>query len=84
MNMVVGISNLVTKALRLASDVGSVKAFHLIPKVCSGVKVRAQCRPIDLFHTNLGKPVLMELIFCAAALSFLKMFWSLSTREDKY
>ena len=32
--------------------------FQLIPKVYDAVKVRALCRPVKFFHTDLDKPFL--------------------------
>ncbi|MCI4391931.1 hypothetical protein PGIGA_G00140000 [Pangasianodon gigas] len=32
--------------------------FQFIPKVFSGVEVRALCRPLKFFHNNLGEPCL--------------------------
>ena len=40
---------------------GSELAFQFIPKVFDGVEVRALCRPVKLFHTDLNKPFLYGL-----------------------
>ena len=37
---------------------GSQSAFQFIPKVFDGVEVRALCKPVKLFHTDLDKPFL--------------------------
>ena len=37
---------------------GSQSVFQFIPKVFDGVEVRALCRPVKLFHTDLNKPFL--------------------------
>ena len=37
---------------------GSQSAFQFIPKSFDGVEVRALCRPVKFFHTNLNKPFL--------------------------
>jgi hypothetical protein len=37
---------------------GSQSAFQIIPKVFIGVEVRALCRPVKFFHTDLDKPFL--------------------------
>ena len=33
-------------------------AFKFIPKVFDGVEVRALCKPVKFFHTDLDKPFL--------------------------
>lgn len=65
----------ITKALSLATAVGSVKAFHLIPKMFTGVEVRAQCRPIELFHTNFGKLCLYEAHFVYSCTVIFEHVW---------
>ena len=37
---------------------GSQSAFQFIQKVFDGVEVRALCRPVKFFHTDLNKPFL--------------------------
>ena len=37
---------------------GSQSTFLFIPKVFNGVDVRALCRPVKFFHTDLDKPFL--------------------------
>ena len=37
---------------------GSQSAFQFIPKVFNEVEVRALCRPVKFFHTDLDKPFL--------------------------
>ena len=37
---------------------GSQSAFQFIPNVFDGVEVRALCRPVKFFHTDLNKPFL--------------------------
>jgi hypothetical protein len=37
---------------------GSQSAFQFIPKLMDAVEVRALCRPVKFFHTNLDKPFL--------------------------
>ena len=48
--------------VRSVTDVGRLglaqSAFQFIPKVFDGVEVRALCRPVKFFHTDLNKPVL--------------------------
>ena len=46
---------------------GSQSAFQFIPKVFNGVKVRALCRPIKLFHTDLNN--LISVHFTITALT---------------
>jgi hypothetical protein len=49
---------------------GSQSGFQFIPKVFDGVEVRALCRPVKFFHTDLDKPFL-ALYFgdCSAMLT---------------
>ncbi|KAK6322617.1 hypothetical protein J4Q44_G00074090 [Coregonus suidteri] len=53
-----------TRALvRSGTDAGAIRpssqsAFQFIPKVFDGVEVRALCRPVKFFHTDLDKPFL--------------------------
>lgn len=44
-------------------------AFQFSPKMCSGLEVRALCRTLEFFHTNLGKPCLHGSRFVHRALS---------------
>ena len=37
---------------------GSQSVFQFIPKLVNGVEVRALCRPVKFFHTDLDKPFL--------------------------
>ena len=37
---------------------GSQSVFQFIPKVFDGVEVRALCRPVKFFHSDLDKPFL--------------------------
>jgi hypothetical protein len=46
--------------------------FQLIPKLIDGVKVRALCRPVKFFHTNLGKPFLLGTPFVHGGIVMLK------------
>ena len=53
-----------TRALvRSGTDVGAIRpgsqsAFQFFPKVFDCVEVRALCRPVKFFHTDLDKPFL--------------------------
>ena len=44
-------------------------AFKFIPKVFDWVEVRALCRPVKFFHTDLDKPFLYGLRFVHGGLS---------------
>ena len=35
---------------------GSQSTFQFMPKVFDGVEVKALCRPVKFFHTDLNKP----------------------------
>ena len=48
---------------------GSQLVFQFIPKVFDGVEVRALCRPVEFFHTELNKPFLYGPRFGHGALS---------------
>ena len=47
-------------------------AFQFIPKAFDGVKVRALCRPVKLFHTYLDKPFLYGPRFVHRVIVMLK------------
>ena len=51
---------------------GSQFAFQLIPKVFDGVEVRALCRPVKFFHTNLDKPFRYGPRFVHGGIAMLK------------
>ncbi|MCI4382982.1 hypothetical protein PGIGA_G00021130 [Pangasianodon gigas] len=42
---------------------GVQSVFQFIPKVFSGVEVRALCRTLEFFHSNLNTPCLHEARF---------------------
>ena len=42
---------------------GSQSEFHFIPKVFDGVEVRALCRPVKFFHTDLDKSFLYGFLY---------------------
>ena len=44
----------------------------MIPKVFDGVEVRALCRPVKFFHTNLNKPFLYGPHFVHRGIVMLK------------
>lgn len=44
-----------------------------IAKVLSGVEVRAQCRPVKFFYTDLGKPCIHASRFVPIVM--LKQVW---------
>jgi hypothetical protein len=58
---------------------GSKSAFQLIPKVYDGVEVRALCRPVKFFHTNLDKPFLYGPCFVHMGIVMLKQDRALPT-----
>ena len=48
--------------MRSGTDIGAIRPgsqmpFQFIPKVFDGVEVRALCRPVKFFHTDLDKPL---------------------------
>ena len=47
-------------------------AFKFIPKVFDGVDVRALCRPVKFFHTDLNKPFLHGPRFVHGGIVMLK------------
>ena len=47
-------------------------AFQFIPKVFEGVEVRALCRPVKFFHTDLDKPYLYGPHFVHRGIIMLK------------
>ena len=51
---------------------GSQSAIQLIPKVFDGVEVRALCRPVKFFHTDLDKPFLYGPCFVHGGIVMLK------------
>uniref|UniRef100_UPI0035901350 leukocyte tyrosine kinase receptor n=1 Tax=Myxine glutinosa TaxID=7769 RepID=UPI0035901350 len=51
---------------------GSQSAFQFIPKVFDGVEVRALCRLVKFFHTDLNKPFLHGPALCTWAFVMLK------------
>lgn len=42
-------------SIKSDTDNGVESVLHFIPTLISGVEIRASCRPLDFFHTNLGK-----------------------------
>ena len=62
---------------------GSQSAFQFIPKLINAVEVRALCRPVKFFHTNLNKPFLYGPrfvhggIFILEAQNRLECYWML-------
>ena len=58
--------------VRSGTDVGSQSAFQFIPKVFDGVEVRALCRPVKFFHTDLNKPFLYGPRFVHSGIVMLK------------
>ena len=51
---------------------GTQSAFQFILKVFDGVEVRALCRPIKFFHTDLDKPFLYGPRFVHGGIVMLK------------
>ena len=51
---------------------GSQPAFQFIPKVFDGVEVRALCRPVNFFHTDLDKLFLYGPCFVHGGIDMLK------------
>ena len=51
---------------------GVQSAFQFIPKVFGGVEVRALCRPVKFFHTELNKPFLYGTRFVHRGIVLLK------------
>ena len=47
-------------------------AFQFIPKVFDGVEVRALCRPVKFFYTDLDKPFLYGPHFVHRSIVMLK------------
>ena len=51
---------------------GSQSAFHFLPKVFDVVEVRALCKPVKFFHTDLDKPFLCGPHFVHGGIVMLK------------
>ena len=51
---------------------GSQSAFQFVPKVFDGVEVRALCRLVKIFHTDLDKPFLYGPLFVHGGMFMLK------------
>ena len=51
---------------------GSQSALQFIPKVFNGAEVRALCRLVKFFHTDLDKPFLYGPRFVHGAIVMLK------------
>jgi hypothetical protein len=51
---------------------GSQSEFKFIPKVFDGVEVRALCRPVKFFHTDLDKSFLYGPRFVHGGIVMLK------------
>ena len=51
---------------------GSQSVFQFILKVFDGVEVRALCRPVKFFHTDLDKPFLYGSSFVHGGIVTLK------------
>ena len=51
---------------------GEQSAFQFIQKVFDGVEVRALCRPVKFFHTDLDKPFLHGPHFVHGEIVMLK------------
>ena len=49
-----------------------MSAFQFIPKVLDGVEVRALCRLVKFFHTNLDKPFIFGHRFVHRGIVMLK------------
>jgi hypothetical protein len=56
----------------LGVRLGSQSAFQFIPKVFDGVEVRALCRLVKFFHTDLDKPFLYVPRFVHEVIVVLK------------
>ena len=58
----------------MGTDVGpgSQSTFQFIPKVFGGVEVRALCRQVKFFHTDLNKPFLYGPHFVHVGIVMLK------------
>ena len=56
----------------LSDRPGSQSAFQFIPKVLDGVKIRALCRPVKFFHTDLDKSFMYGLHFVHRVIVMLK------------
>ena len=56
----------------LHNEVCSQSAFQFIPKVFDGVEVRALCKPVKFFHTDLDKPFLYGPRFLHGGIVMLK------------
>lgn len=59
---------------------GKQSALQFIPKVCSGVEVRALYSLLMFFPSN---HVFMEFVLCTGAWSFWNRFGSLNSSEGK-
>ena len=63
--------------MRLSNDVGAIRpdsqsAFQFIPNLFDGVEVKALCRPVKFFHTDLNKPFLYGPRFVPGRIDMLK------------
>ncbi|MCI4395832.1 hypothetical protein PGIGA_G00196580 [Pangasianodon gigas] len=72
-----------TRALvRSGADVGMLRrsgvqsVFQFIPKVFSGVEVRALCRTLEFFHSNLHTPCLHGARFVHRGIVMLEQVWT--------
>ncbi|MCI4386200.1 hypothetical protein PGIGA_G00059530 [Pangasianodon gigas] len=72
-----------TRALaRSGTDVGMSRrsgvqsVFQFIPKVFSGVEVRALCRTLEFFHSNLHTPCLHGARFVHRGIAMLEQVWA--------
>ncbi|MCI4377832.1 hypothetical protein PGIGA_G00208400 [Pangasianodon gigas] len=72
-----------TRALvRSGADVGMSRrsgvqsVFQFIPKVFSGVEVRALCRTLEFFHSNLNTPCLHGARFVHRGIVMLEQVWA--------
>jgi hypothetical protein len=78
----------------LSDRPGSQSAFQFIPKVLDGVKIRALCRLVKFFHTDLNKTFMYGLHFLHRGIvmlimerAFLKLLpqsWIESSRMSLY
>ncbi|MCJ8748173.1 hypothetical protein PDJAM_G00162490 [Pangasius djambal] len=72
----------VTLNVRSGADVGMSRrsgvqsVFQFIPKVFSGVEVRALCRTLEFFHSNLHTPCLHGARFVHRGIVMLEQIWA--------
>ncbi|MCJ8730323.1 hypothetical protein PDJAM_G00183060 [Pangasius djambal] len=61
-----------------------MSALRFIPKVLSGVEVRALCRTLEFFHSSLGKPCLHGARFVHRGIAMLGQMAAVIVEDNVY